>query len=68
MCRTGYTKEVAKDKLIWDLNQEVGLVYAQMLQEPKSLHEQMALLQDIGQKVESFKLLNKTNHHYKHNT
>ena len=45
---TGYTEEVTKDKLIRGLNQEVGLVWAQTPPKPRSLHEQMALLRDIG--------------------
>ena len=36
--RTGYTEEVAKDKLIRGLNKEVKLALAQTTQEPKSLH------------------------------
>ena len=62
MWRTGYTEEVAKDKLIWGLNKEVGLAWAQTPQKPRSLHEQMALLRDIGHNLENFKVLNKTNH------
>ena len=48
MWRTGYTEEVAKDKLIRGLNKEVGLAWAQTPQKPRSHHEQMALLRDIG--------------------
>ena len=62
MRRTGYTVEVAKDNLIRGLNKEVGLVWAQTPQKPRSLHEQMALLRDIGHNIENFKVLNKTNH------
>ena len=62
MWRTGYTEEVNKDKLIRGLNKEVGLAWAQTPQEPRSLHEPMALLRDIGHNFENFKLLNKTNH------
>ena len=60
MWRTGYTEEVAKDKLIRGLNKEVGLAWAQTPQKPKSLHEQMALLRDIGHNLENFKILNKS--------
>ena len=59
MWRTGYTEEVAKDKLIRGLNKEDGLTWAQTLQKPKSLHEQIALLRDIGHNLENFKILNK---------
>ena len=62
MWRTGYTEEVAKDKLIRGLNKEVGLVGAQTPRNSRSLHEQMALLRDIGHNLETFKVLNKTNH------
>ena len=68
MWRTGYTEEVAKDRLIRGLNKEVGLAWAQMPQKPRSLHEQMALLKDIGHNVENFKVLNKTNHDPKNKT
>ena len=60
MWRTGYTDEVAKDILIRGLNQEVGLAWAQIPQKPCSLHEQMALIRDIGHNLENFKVLNKT--------
>ena len=62
MWRTGYTEEVAKDKLIQGLNKEVGLAWAQTPQKPWSLHEQMSLLRDIGHNLENLKVLNKTNH------
>ena len=60
MWHTGYTDEVAKDKLIRGLNKEVGLAWAQIPQKPHSLHEQMALIRDIGHNLENYKVLNKT--------
>ena len=54
MWRTGYTDEVAKDKLIRGLNKEVGLVWAQIAWKPHSLHEQMALIRDIGHNLENY--------------
>ena len=62
MWGTGYTEEVAKDKFIQGLNKKVGMAWAQTPQKPRSLHEQMALLRDIGRNLENFKVLNKTNH------
>ena len=62
MWQTGYTEEVAKGKLIRGVNKEVGLAWVQTPQKPRSLHEQMALLRDIGHNLENFKVLNKTNH------
>ena len=58
MCYTRYTEEVAKDKLIYGLNNEVRLRWAQTLQKPKSLHEQIVLLYDIRHNHENFKILN----------
>ena len=60
MWRTGYTDEVAKDKLIRGLNKEVGLAWAQIPQKPRSPHGQMALIQDIGHNLKNYKVLNKT--------
>ena len=51
---------MAKDKLIRGLNKEVGLAWAQIPQKPRSLHEQMALIRDIGHNLENYKVLNKT--------
>ena len=67
MWRTGYSEKIAKDKLNPGLNREVGLAWAQALQKPRSLHEQMALIRDIGHSLENFKTLNKMNndHHPK---
>ena len=48
MWRTGYSEEVAKDKMVRGLNKEIGLAWAQTPQKPRSLHEQMALLRDLG--------------------
>ena len=62
MRRTGYIEEIAKDKLNRGLDKEVGLAWAQTPQKPRSLHEQMALIRDIGHSLENFKTLNKMNH------
>ena len=62
MWRTGYIEEIAKDNLNRGLNGEVGLAWAQAPQKPRSLHEQMALIRDIGHSLENFKTLNKMNH------
>ena len=59
MLRTGYSKEVAMDKIVRGLNKEIGLAWAQTLQKPRSLHGQMALLRDIGHSLENFRVLNK---------
>ena len=69
MWRTGYTEEMAKDQLNRGLNREVGLAWSQTPQKPRSLHEQMALIRDIGHSLENFKTLNKMNqdHHPKSN-
>jgi hypothetical protein len=64
MWRTGYGDEVAKDKLVRGLNKEVGQAWAQIPQKPRSLHEQMALLRDIGHNLENFKLFNKIQHNH----
>ena len=45
---TGYSEEVAKDKIVCALNKQIGLAWAQTPQKPRSLHEAMALLKDIG--------------------
>ena len=60
--RTGYSEEVAKDKMVRGLNQEIGLAWAQTPQKPRSLHEQMALLRDIRHALENFRVLNKQTH------
>jgi len=60
MWRTGYEEEIAKDKLVRGLNKEMGLAWAQTTPKPKSLHEQMSLLRDIGHSLENFRALNKT--------
>ena len=67
MWRTRYTEEIAKDKLNRGLNREVGLAWAQTSQKPRALHEQMALIRDVGHSLENFKTLNKMNndHHPK---
>ena len=54
MWRTGYPEEVAKDKLVRGLNKEVGLAWAQTPNKPRTLHEQMAMLRDIGHNLENF--------------
>jgi hypothetical protein len=59
MWRTGYTEDHAKDKLIRGLNKELGQAWAQTPQKPRSLHEQMAMLRDIGHNMETFKFLSK---------
>ena len=59
MWRTGYSEEVARDKMVRGLNKEIGLAWAQTPQKPRSLHEQMALLRDIGHSLENFRVLNK---------
>ena len=56
---TGYYEEVAKDKMVCGLNKQIGLAWAQTPQKPRSLHEQMALLRDIGHRLENFRILNK---------
>ena len=61
MWHTGYREKVAKDKMVRGLNKEIELAWAQTPQKPRSLHEQMALLQDIGHSLENFRILNKTN-------
>ena len=67
MWHTGYTEEIAKDKLNRGLNREVGLMWAQTPQKPHALHEQMALIRDIGHSPKNFRTLNKMNndHHPK---
>ena len=45
--------------MVRGLNKEIGPVWAQTLRKPKSLHEQMALLRDIGHSLENFEVLNK---------
>ena len=69
MWPTGYTEEIPNDKLNRGLNREVGLAWAQTPQKPRALHEQMALVNDIGHSLENFKTLNKMNndHHPKSN-
>ena len=59
MWRTGYSKQVAKDKMVRGLNREIGLAWAQTPQKYRSLHEQMALLRDIRHSLENFRVLNK---------
>ena len=59
MWHTEYSEEVAKDKMVRRLNKEIGLVWAQTPQKPRSLHEQMALLMDIGHSLKNFQVLNK---------
>ena len=41
------------------LNKEIELAWAQTLQKPKALHEQIALLRDIGHSLENFQVLTK---------
>ena len=41
------------------LIQEIGLAWAQTPQKRRSLHEQMALLRDIGHRLQNFRVLNK---------
>ena len=65
MWRTRYSEEVAKDKMVCGLNKEIGLAWAQSLQKPRSLHEQMALLRDIRHSLENFQVLNKKTNHPK---
>ena len=67
MWHTGYTEEIAKDKLNRGLNREVGLAWAQTPQKPRALQEQMVLIRDIGHSLENFKTLNQMNndHHPK---
>jgi len=57
--RAGYPEEVAKDKLIWGLNKEVGLAWAQTPNKPEKLNEQMAMLRDIGHNLENFQFRQK---------
>ena len=59
MWRTGYSEEVAKDKMVRGLNKEIELLWAQTPQKPRSLHKQMALHRDIGHRLENFPVLNK---------
>ena len=59
MWRTGYCEEVAKAKMVRGLNKGIGLAWAQTPQKPRSLHEQMGLLRDIGHSLENFRVLNK---------
>jgi len=54
MWRTGYPEDVAKDKLVRELNREVGLAWAQTPNKPCTLYEQMAMLRDIGHNLENF--------------
>jgi len=42
--RTGYPKEVAKDKLVHSLNKQVGLAWAQMPNKLEKLEEQITML------------------------
>ena len=46
------------------LNRKVGLAWAQPLHKPHALHEQMALIRDIGHSLENLKTLNKMNNNY----
>ena len=55
----GYSEEVAKDRMVCGLNKGIGLASAQTPQKPRSLHEQMARLKDIGHCIENFWVLNK---------
>ena len=59
MWHTGYSEEVVQDKLVRGLHKEIGLAWAQTLQQPRSLYEQMALLRDIGHSFEKVWVLNK---------
>ena len=59
MWHTGYSEEVAKDKMVCGLNKEIGLACAQTPQKPRSLHEQRALHRDIGHSLENCLVLNK---------
>ena len=59
MRHTGYSEEVAKDKMVRGLNKEIALAWAQTPQKARSLHEQIALLSDIGYRLENFGVLNK---------
>ena len=59
MWRTGFSKEVAKDKMVRGLNEDIGLTRAQTPQKPRAPHEEMALLRDIGHSLDNFRILNK---------
>ena len=59
MWSTRYSEKVAKDKIVSGLNKEIGLAWAQTPQKPRSLHEPMAPLKDIGHSLEKFRVLNK---------
>ena len=59
MWRTGYSKEAAKDKMDCALNKQIGLAWTQTPAQPRSLHEQMVLLRDIGHSLENLGVLNK---------
>lgn len=57
MWRTGYTEEVAKDKMIRGLNKELGAAWAQVVNKPTGLGQQMALLRDMGHSMEQYKYI-----------
>ena len=63
MWQTGYPEDVAKENLVWGLNQEVGLAWAQTPNKPRTLYEQMAMLRDIGHNLENFHYLQGENKH-----
>ena len=62
MWRTRYSEEIPEDKMVRGLNKEIGLGWAQIRQKPRSLHEQTALLKDIGHSLENFRVLNMETH------
>lgn len=59
MWRTGYSDDVAKDKLVRGLNREIGQAWATYMPKPHSLHEQMAALRDLGHQIEEYKFRTK---------
>ena len=55
---TRYSEKVAQDQMVFGLNEEIGLAWAQTPQNPRFLLKQMALFMYIGHRLHNYWILN----------